>query len=569
MSKMMGPGIRLGRAGPVLALVLCLLGVCPPARGEAPFPALYPAPDLFTDALARYSRPTLDRRVTGLTVPHHLLAIDLLTEAFSRLRGQAYHRVVILCPDHFTRSQSPFAVAGRDFDTCFGPLAVDATAVERLLSCPLVATSPLFSQEHGIHALTPFLARYFPQAGLVAVAIRKTVTPEQLDTLAAALTPLLDDKTLLIQSTDFSHYLAPAQAARMDRQTLRLLADPDPRPLLGLNQPGHVDCRGALYLQRKLQHDVYRAEPTTVANRNSQAYAGTPVARSTSYMVQYYSRDPTSLPGPNRIIFAGDTFFGRFLAKVLARPGKRRELVRLVRGVTGGAPLVVNLEGALARRCHRNPGPYTLCMPRDASLALLRDLNVKVVGLANNHVHDLGTAALARMVRDLTRIGITALPAGAVRDVGPLRITAMTDLDNADPRRRDLLQTTAIARLAKFKGKRPLCVLVHWGREFAAGPDDRERELARSLRQAGATLVIGSHPHRTWSLSCDTDGCVAWSLGNFLFDQSRPETNGALVEVRFFRQGTQAIRLLSVGNLYRRMSAAPSRGALAPETAWP
>ena len=553
------------RSLPVLALVLCLLGTaCPPAQGEAPFPALYPAPALFTAALAGHARPPLAQRVTGLTVPHHLLAADLLAEAFSRLRGQDYHRVVILCPDHFTRSTTPFAVAGRDFDTCFGPLAVDAAAVGQLLASPLVASSNLFSQEHGVHALTPFLARYFPRAGLVAVAIRKTATQEQCDALAAALAPLLDERTLVIQSTDFSHYLAPAQAARMDQQTLRLLADPDPRPLFGLDQPGQVDCRGALYLQRKLQQDVYRAEPTTVANRNSQAYAPTPVIRSTSYMVQYYSPDPSLLPGPDRLVFAGDTFFGRFLAKTLARPGKRRELTRLVRAVTGGAPLVVNLEGVLARRCPNNPGPYTLCMPRDASLALLHDLGVTAVSLANNHARDLGPAALARMVRDLTRAGITVIPAGAVREVGPLRIAALTDLDNADPRRRDLLGTAAIAHLATFKGKKPLCVMVHWGKEFAVGPGDRERELARDLRQAGASLVIGAHPHRAWGFSCDTDACLAWSLGNFLFDQPRPEADGALVEVRFFRQGTQAIRLLPLGNLYRRLAATPSPGAHAP-----
>jgi len=562
MSERRGPGAGFRRTLPALALALWLFGtVCPPVWGGEPFPPLYPNPDLFTAALAQYSRPPLTQRVTGLTVPHHLLAVDLLAAAFSRLRGQDYRRIILLCPDHYTRSQTPFAVAARDFDTCLGPVSVDAAAVGQLLASPLVATSNLFSQEHGVHALTPFLARYFPRATLVAVAIRKTATPEQWDALAAALAPLLDENTLLLQSTDFSHYLPPDQAARKDQQTLRLLADPDPKGLIGLNQPDHVDCRGALYLQRKLQQDVYRASPTTVVNRNSQAYAQTPVTRTTSYMVQYYSPDPTLLPGPNRLVFAGDAFFGRFMAKALERPGKRREMVRLVREVTGGAPLVVNLEGVLAQRCPRKPGPHTLCMPRDAALALLRDINVTAVGLANNHARDLGPTALARMIRDLTRAGITVIPAGAIRQVGPLRIAALTDLDNADPRRLDLLQPAAIARLSRAGKGKPLCVMLHWGREFAAGPGERERTLAQAVRRAGATLVIGAHPHRAWSLSCDADACLAWSLGNFLFDQPRPEADGALVEVRFFSQGTQAVRQIPLGNLYRRLlaSAAPHR----------
>jgi len=558
-----GPHGWRGLAGAVLVAWL-LGGGCPWARAEAPFPALYPDPELFARALAKATQPPLAQRITGLTVPHHLLAIDLLAGAFAQLRDKDYRRIVVLCPDHYTRSITPFAVAGRDFATSLGPVATDTEAVAALLACPLVTASNLFSQEHGIHALTPFLAHFFPRARLVAVAIRKTATPAQWDRLAEVLAPLLDDTTLLVQSTDFSHYLTPGKAARMDQETLRRLADPDPAGLVGLDQPRHVDCRAALYLQRSLQQTVYRATPTTVANRNSQAYTRTPVRRSTSYMVQYYSPDPVLLPGPDRLVFAGDAFFGRFMAQVLARPDKRRELVRLVRERTGDAPLVVNLEGVFAGRCPKNPGPFTLCMPREASLALLRDLHVVAVGLANNHVRDLGPAALARMKRDLARAGITVLTQGAVRTVAGLRLTALTDLDNANPRRRELLDTATIARLARSKGTKPLCALVHWGNEFAAGPGDREQALAKALERAGATLVIGAHPHRAFGLTCTADACQAWSLGNFLFDQSRPDADGALLEVRFFPQGTSALRLLPIGNLYRRLRGLPPKQTPAP-----
>lgn len=565
MKTLLRPGPHGWRVLAGAVLIAWLLGGgCPWARAAAPFPALYADPALFARALAKATQPPLAQRITGLTVPHHLLAVDLLAGAFARLRDKDYRRIVILCPDHYTRSLTPFAVAERDFATCLGPVATDTEAVAALLACPLVTASNLFSQEHGIHALTPFLARFFPRARLVAVAIRKTATPAQWDRLAEALVPLLDDKTLLVQSTDFSHYLTPAQAARKDQETLRRLADPDPAGLVGLDQPRHVDCRAALYLQRTLQQRVYRAAPTTVANRNSQAYTREPVRRSTSYMVQYYSPDPVLLPGKNRLVFAGDTFFGRFMAQALARPDKRRELVRLVRGRTGDAPLVVNLEGVFADRCPKNPGPFTLCMPRAASLALLRDLHVVAVGLANNHVRDLGPAALARMERDLARAGITVLTEGAVRAVAGLRLAALTDLDNADPHRRELLDTAAITRLARSKGTKPLCALIHWGNEFATGPGDREHALAKALEQAGATLVIGAHPHRAFGLTCTADACQSWSLGNFLFDQSRPEADGALLEVRFFPQGTSALRLLPIGNLYRRLRGLPPKQTPAP-----
>ncbi|MFU2208249.1 AmmeMemoRadiSam system protein B [Solidesulfovibrio sp. C21] len=527
------------------------------AQAAPPFPALYPEPELFQAALARKPAPAIPWRVTGLTVPHHLLAADLIADAFSRLRTQHYHRVIILCPDHFHRSATPFAVSVRDFQTVLGPVALDREATDRLLACPLVGASNLFSHEHGVQALTPFLAHHVPKARLVAVAIRATASPKQWKILATALTPLLDAHTLLVQSTDFSHYLTPAEAARMDQQTLRLVADPDPEKLLRLNQPRHVDCLGALFLQRTLQRDVHHAAPITVANRNSQAYATTPVTRSTSYMVQYYGPPDALLPGPNRFIFTGDAFFGRFMAKLLARPGKRTELVRWVRTRTGGVPLVVNLEGVLSPRCPTNPGPYTLCMPQADTLRLLRDLGVTVAVLANNHAKDLGPDALRRMAQTLRRVGILPVLADQTTDIGPLRLAALTDLDNADPRRRNLLTRTAINRLITPKQPKPLFVMIHWGAEFTRKPDPRVLALGKALTEAGAQCIIGCHPHHAWPLTCDANTCQAWSLGNFLFDQSRPDADGELLEVRFFPQGTYALRRLPIGNLYRKLGHHP------------
>lgn len=537
------------------AVALWLLAAT--AQAAPPFPALYPEPELFLAALARKPSPAIDWHVTGLTVPHHLLAADLIADAFSRLRRQHYDRVIILCPDHFHRSATPFAVPVRDFQTVLGPVSLDKSATDQLLASPLVGASNLFSHEHGIQALTPFLAHHFPKARLVAVAIRASASPKQWETLAKALTPLLDAHTLLVQSTDFSHYLTPAKAAGMDQQTLRLMADPDPQKLLSLNQPGHVDCLGALFLQRTLQRDVYHAAHITVANRNSQAYANTPVTRSTSYMVQYYGPPDAPLPGPNRFMFAGDAFFGRFMAKLLARPGKRTELVRRVCTLTGGAPLIVNLEGVLSPRCPRHPGPYTLCMVQAGTLRLLRDLSVAVAILANNHAKDLGSDALRRMAQTLRRNGITPLLDGQTADLGPFRLAALTDLDNAVPRRRNLLTQTAIDKLVIAKRTKPLFVMIHWGTEFAPAPTPRVLALGKALTTAGVQCVVGGHPHHAWPITCDANACQAWSLGNFLFDQSRPDADGALLEIRFFPQGTYALRLLPIGNAYRALGATP------------
>ncbi len=78
----------------------------------------------------------LPQKISGLTVPHHLLAADLLAAAFARVQGQDYRRIIILSPDHFSRSRSPFAVTRRDFETALGRLTTDRQAVDRLLNQP-------------------------------------------------------------------------------------------------------------------------------------------------------------------------------------------------------------------------------------------------------------------------------------------------------------------------------------------------------------------------------------------------------------------------------------------------
>ncbi len=80
--------------------------------------------------------------------------------------------------------------------------------------------------------------------------------------------------------------------------------------------------------------------------------------------------------------------------------------------------------------CPENPGPLKLCMAARPALDILKDLNVVAVSLANNHSHDFGDLAFRTMQRLLTDAGITVLENRTVKDLGPFRLAALTDLDN-------------------------------------------------------------------------------------------------------------------------------------------
>jgi AmmeMemoRadiSam system protein B len=538
----------LGAILPIILLLLAGCGQDPAAAGKA-FPVFYAETQPFQKAIAQTRITPLPHRITGLTVPHHLLAADLMAQAFALASGQNYRRIIILSPDHFNRSPTPFAVSIRNFQTALGEVGIDAAAVARLRENPLVSASNLFSHEHGVRVLLPFVAHYFPQARVAAVAIRPDSLPSQWDSLAQTLTPLLTTDTLLVQSTDFSHYLPWAQARQYDQETLRVLSAGDPEGVIGLRQPQHLDSRGAQYLQLRLQKQVYQARPTVVASRNSQEYTAQALDSTTSYLVQVYSPENIPINGVKRFCFGGDTFFGRYLADKLARAPWRQGLVNRVRQLTGGAPLIVNLEGVLMADCATPPGRRELGMAARPSLDILKDLNVTAVSLANNHSHDFGELPRRTMQRLLTEAGITVLANGAVKDMGPFYLAALTDLDNQAPYRA-LLRDADLPRFDGLNPDKPRFAFLHWGEEFRAEPGPREKVLAASLGEKGVELIIGSHPHQSGGLTGNRKQCLAFSLGNFIFDQRGPRVSGALLEVIFYPQGTYFLRLHSLGNLY-------------------
>ena len=81
---------------------------------------------------------------------------------------------------------------------------------------------------------------------------------------------------------------------------------------------------------------------------------------------------------------------------VMADPQRRKRICAAVRDITGGAPMVVNLEGVTLPTVPQKFRRWPLVMPEELTLDCLRELGVQTVSVANNHRLDLGAAALER-----------------------------------------------------------------------------------------------------------------------------------------------------------------------------
>jgi poly-gamma-glutamate capsule biosynthesis protein CapA/YwtB (metallophosphatase superfamily) len=171
-----------------------------------------------------------------------------------------------------------------------------------------------------------------------------------------------------------------------------------------------------------------------------------------------------------------------------------------------------------------------------------------IVSQANNHAYDWGKEALLDSLRRVREAGIRTVGAGqnaleahypvfvnvrgvrlaflAYVDIDPKNATAGVDKPGVawlDPAR----------VLAGIRFARPLADLVivcpHWGVEYSAAPTREQVGLAHQMINAGADLIVGSHPHVSQPLEHYKSGWIAYSLGNFIFDQKSPATHHGLI----------------------------------------
>lgn len=530
-----------------------------------PFPSLYRNSEVFEAALAREKMPPpKGRQVTGITVPHHLLAIDLIAQGFYLASGRSYDRVIILSPDHFRSTRKPFATSSRDFKTVFGRVSTDVSAVGDLRKrCGLVEESDLFDREHGIQAILPFIAHFFPDTKLIPIVIRAHSDPQDWRELVEAMKPLVTEHTLVIQSTDFSHYLPETIANRRDQETMNVLATGRLEPLAELIQPDHLDAKAAQWIHLAIQNEVHQAGLTVVAHGNANQYAASPLEECTSYILQIFEKNAANQsPWPLRngdslYFFAGDTFFGRYFTHLAADPAHAEKVQEKILHLTGGAPLIVNLEGVLSSDSATLLDSRELVMPEKLTLDWLEKLNVVGVSLANNHAHDRGEKGFLHTRNVLEKHQFAVVGDGELHDFGRFKLAALTDLSNQSSPYTDRLAPGPIENALRGEHAAPVFCFLHWGQEWTALPGAREEDVTQFLFNAGTSAIIGSHPHTAGiGIEAFRGGkCArAYSLGNFLFDQRDPRASGGLVAVRFFETGTYALRWIPLRNLFADQS---------------
>jgi len=207
----------------------------------------------------------------ALIVPHagYVYSGPIAASAYARLSSAraTIRRVVLLGPSHHVAVRGLAATSADVFLTPLGEVAIDREAVERSLALPQVrlADGP-HREEHSLEVQLPFLQCVLDDFALLPFAVGEATTGE-----VAALLDLLwgGDETLLLVSSDLSHYHDYASARKLDAATTRAIEALDPAALDFESACGRVPVRGLL--QAAAQHGL---RANTIDLRSSGDTAG-------------------------------------------------------------------------------------------------------------------------------------------------------------------------------------------------------------------------------------------------------------------------------------------------------
>jgi poly-gamma-glutamate capsule biosynthesis protein CapA/YwtB (metallophosphatase superfamily) len=266
---------------------------------------------------------------------------------------------------------------------------------------------------------------------------------------------------------------------------------------------------------------------------------------------------PTNTPTPSMRVnleAVGDIMLARLVGEQVLAQGPEIVFAGVQSELDSADVLVGNLECALTSNGIAQPKRYTFAAPPETTQSLSL-AGFDVLSLANNHAMDFGYPGLMETQNNLDQYGIASMGAGAneieahtpvIIERNGLRMAFLAYMDvpteNAGFNARTWIATAqnpgvawadpgqitsdvAAARLLSDV----VVVLLHSGYENTTTVAIGQREQAHAAIDAGASLVVGSHSHILQAVELYHGGLIAYSLGNFVFDDYEGIYNATII----------------------------------------
>jgi poly-gamma-glutamate synthesis protein (capsule biosynthesis protein) len=270
------------------------------------------------------------------------------------------------------------------------------------------------------------------------------------------------------------------------------------------------------------------------------------------------------------LVFVGDMMFDRNIRKNIAAAEDPLLPFALIKDEIKKADVAFgNLEGPISDGGKRQGSIYSFRFEPVGTINALTDAGFDVVSIANNHIWDYGREAALDTMKHLGDVGINYVGFGknfdeanspVIKTVGDTRIAylgytefyskalyaddrlGLSEFDSEKMAKRiKELRESGVADI--------IIVSLHWGEEYQTTSNAHQRQLARTLVDAGANLIIGHHPHVAQEIEEYHGATIAYSLGNFVFDQnfSADTQHGLMLKAKVVDKKINATESVNVG----------------------
>ena len=275
--------------------------------------------------------------------------------------------------------------------------------------------------------------------------------------------------------------------------------------------------------------------------------------------------EPEEISGDVTLGFAGDIYFSDYVLQAYDSVGGPDGILdgTLREAVSTSDFFVANQEFPFSNAgTPAKDKEFTFRISPDR-VHIMQEIGTDCVTLANNHVLDYGAEALVQNNALLDAAGIRRTGAGAGlaeaeqlvileakgKKIGILAGSRVYPDAGwaAGPTHAGVLSAydpgRLIADIQKSKAECDyLAVAIHWGIEKKQVPENYQKEMGHKFIDAGADIVIGSHPHVLQGIEYYAGKPILYSMGNFIFNSSIPET--MLGRITFKEDGSTSLQVI-------------------------
>lgn len=262
--------------------------------------------------------------------------------------------------------------------------------------------------------------------------------------------------------------------------------------------------------------------------------------------------DPKKL---TRILATGDVLPARGVyQKINALHDYVYPFAKTAEFLSGADITVINLETPMITGCAVKTEGMVFCANPKAIEGLV-SAGIDVVSLANNHIWNAGQKGIDETQAILEDTDMEWTGFGKL---GIVKVHGTTfgflGYNGVQEGGFNFAKIKSDIRNAK-ENVDVVILLPHWGKEYVSIPalggsfaPDNPRDAARDMIASGADLIIGNHPHWVQGIEIIGETFVAYSHGNFLFDQtwSRETQEGAIGEYIFYEDKLISVKFYPV-----------------------